>query len=120
MDYFEAGRDLLERRKAKAWSRERLAELSGVSASAISNYEKGERDGGPSRPQTFKLRQIAEAFGYPDGVDILRNFGEPEAADQLEKEWLEGPDDLAGLTSGQREVVQEINRLILSLVLDRV
>lgn len=120
MDYREAGEDLRRRREARTWSRERLEELSGVSASAISNYERGERNRGPNTPQRFKLRQIADAFGYPEGCDILRAFGEVEAADQFEQEALSGPDELADLTSEQQETVREINRLILSLVTDRI
>lgn len=117
MDNRAAGADLRRRRERRGWSREVLAEKSGVSASAIQNYEAGERDGDPDfKPQPGKLRQLANAYGYPEGAEILQLFDLADMAEQFEREALTGADDFGRLTPGQQETLREINRLMVALV----
>lgn len=118
MDLKAAGRQLRDMRDARGWSRQRLAELSDVSESAIKNYEEGKRAGSDFTPNRSKLKDLARAFGWADGAQILRHFGEEEMARQLEREAMSDPDELvfAGLRPDERDVVREINRLIVSLV----
>lgn len=118
MDLKAAGRELRRLRDARGWSRKQLEALTAVSESAIKNYEEGERDGGEFTPNRSKLKELAKAFGWPDSAEILRNFGESDMANQLDKEAMSDPDELvlAGLRPEERDVVREINRLIVSLV----
>lgn len=119
MDIKAAGADLRMRRERRGWSREVLEKRSGVSQSAIKNYEEGERPGGESfTPNRSKLRQIADAFGYPEGAEILQVFGFPDMAAQFEQESLTVPDDLGRLTPEQQEIVREITRLVVALASD--
>lgn len=118
MDLQAAGQALRELREARGWSRKTLEAISSVSESAIRNYEEGKRQGEDFTPNRGRLKELAKAFGWPDGYDILRNFGETEMARQYEKEALNDPDELVlgNLTPEERDVVREINRLIVSLV----
>lgn len=119
MDMKAAGADLRARRERRGWSRERLADLSGGSSSAIKNYETGERpDGEDFTPNKSKLREIAKAFGYPEGMEILQVFGFADMAEHFEREWLTGADDFGRLTAKQQEALREINRLVVALVTD--
>ena len=118
MDLQAAGQALRELRDARGWSRKTLEAISTVSESAIRNYEEGKRQGEDFTPNKSRLKDVAKAFGWPDGYEILRNFGEMEMARQFEKEALSDPDELilGNLSPEERDVVREINRLIVSLV----
>lgn len=118
MDLKAAGQELRRLREARGWSRTHLKALSSVSESSIRNYEEGRRMGEEFAPHRGKLRELAEAFGWPDGAEILKNFGEAAMAKQFEREALSDPDEeiFAGLTPRERDTVREINRLIVALV----
>lgn len=118
MDPKAAGRELRRLRDARGWSRKDLEAISGVSESSIRNYEEGNRMGGDFAPNKGKLRDLAKAFGWPDGAEILNVFGETEMASRFEKESLSDPDEmiLAGLTPQERERIREINKLIVELI----
>lgn len=121
MNMAEAGLALKELREAKGWSQVRLAKEAGMSDSAIRNYERGARhDGKPFEIRPSHLRRLADAFGYPDGYEILRNYGESDMADQFEKEKLSGPDELGALTDQQRETLEELRRLFVQAMLGKV
>ena len=118
MDLQAAGQALRELREARGWSRKALESISTVSESTIRNYEEGKRMGGDFTPNRGRLKDLAKAFGWPDGCEILRNFGETDMARQFEREALSDPDELilGNLSPDERDVVREINRLIVSLV----
>lgn len=118
MDPKAAGRQLRTMREARGWSRKDLEGISGVSESAIRNYEEASRMGEEFRPNKGKLRDLAKAFGWPDGAEILNIFGETMMASQFEKEALLDPDEmiLSALTPQERERIREINKLIVELI----
>ena len=118
MDLKAAGRELRRLRDARGWSRKDLEAISTVSESSIRNYEEGKRMGEEFAPNRGKLKELAQAFGWPDGAEILKNFGEEAMAEQFEREALSDPDEeiFAGLTPQERDTVREINRLIVALV----
>lgn len=118
MDLKAAGQELRRLREARGWSRYDLKMISSVSESSIRNYEDGRRMGEEFAPHRGKLRELAKAFGWPDGAEILKNFGEKAMAAQFEREAFNDPDEeiYAGLTPKEREAVREINRLIVALV----
>lgn len=113
-----AGRRLRELREARSWSRKTLEAHSGVSESAIRNYEQGKRLGHDFQPNRRHLLDIARAFGWPDGSEILNVFGFPDMSRQLEREFLNDPEEsiLAPLSPLERDAVRDITRRIVSLV----
>jgi transcriptional regulator with XRE-family HTH domain len=57
-------------RLVRRWSQSELAEASGVTNSAISDYERGKVD-----PQTRNLMRLLQAMGYPlSAIDLTRDF----------------------------------------------
>lgn len=118
MDPKAAGRELRKLRDARGWSRKDLEAMSGVSESAIRNYEEASRMGEEFRPNKGKLRDLAVAFGWPDGAEILNMFGEETMARQFEKEAMSDPEEmiLATLTPIEREGVREISKVVTKMV----
>src|SRR5262249_21367074 len=57
-------------RHVRRWSQSELAQASGLTNSAISDYERNKVD-----PQTRSLIRLVEAMGYPlSALDLTRDF----------------------------------------------
>lgn len=121
VDYVEAGRRLRKRREDKGWSRRHLSEQAQVSESALRYMEQGERpDDNEYRPSKATLRRVAEAFGYPDGVEVLEDYAEPAMARQLERDLIAVEmSPLDRLNPHQRQTVLRIEELIVRLLLEQ-
>lgn len=107
-------------RESRGWSRRRLAEMSNISPTSIRQLEAGERaDGLPFNPRPFTLRQVAFAFGTPDGPELLRLYEMADMADQLEREFM-GLDDLEARVNSpyKRELIRRIKSLVIDLALE--
>lgn len=97
-DYRRAGRLLADLIKDYGWSKNDMAERSGVSASLISKYTGGK----PSRPDANKLRSIAMQFDPADAARLLSEYGLGRVA----------VDMLRGETDGRSDLEIKVDRII--------
>lgn len=72
----QASQLLQQLREKHGWTMAELAEKSGVSATTIANYERGERaDGAAFEPTPRMLMKIGAAFPTAEGRAVLDAFG---------------------------------------------
>lgn len=106
------GEKIAEARRAKGWDQQRLAELSGNSATTISNYERGR----PARTLRIPsgLVRVAHALGWPpeavrkilDGEDPEMILGQAALFTVREKSERDTPGKPPGLLATHAPVPQ--------------
>lgn len=99
-----------ELRKNRNLTQSELADLAGVTKTAISNWERGSYS-----PDSVNLKKLAEALGttvaYLLGeTDLWTRYGDVPEHDRTKEEWHAIQDQIIRRSEAQREAVQEMGR----------
>lgn len=84
MDIATAADRIIEMATKRGWSEAKLQRRAGISAATWRNMKRGHRDDGyPTNPKPDTVRKIADAFGGPEGVEVLRMLDQDEQVENF-------------------------------------